>query len=33
MEQLNDCKHCDCNGYCTVFNCRCDTTGYCGVKS
>ena len=32
MEQL-ECKHCDCNGYCTVFECRCDTTGYCGVKS
>ena len=31
MEQL-ECKHCDCKGECTLFDCRCDTVGYCGVK-
>ena len=32
MEQL-ECKHCDSKGYCTLFECRCDKVGYCGVKS
>lgn len=26
-----DCKHCDSNGECTLFDCRCDQVGYCGV--
>ena len=32
MEQLK-CKHCDSKGYCILFDCQCDTVGYCGVKS
>jgi len=31
-EKMIDCKHCTSDGECTIFNCRCDGTGYCGVK-
>lgn len=32
IESDHECKHCDCKGECTLFDCRCDETGYCGVK-
>ena len=29
---MMECKHCNSNGECTLFECECDNVGYCGVR-